>query len=229
MTKYQLHVLNWKDCERCYLSQRRTKVVLCRGTLPCDVLFVGESPGKSEDVLGEPFIGPSGQLLGKIVQKALSRFEFCDDCVRKKGTWNLLRDINTEDQQGSECPYCFLFGGTPRTLRVAYTNLIACIPLDDNGDKTEEPDDVCITACTPRLEEFVRIASPKLIVRVGRLSTDYLTQGFKYSVKVSKEIEFADITHPSHMLQKPIAQQSSMRQRAIIAIMMGVKRAFDLD
>lgn len=69
MTPWQLHVLNWKDCRRCPACEGRRRVVLCRGSLPCDVLFVGEAPGESEDVLGQPFVGPAGQLLDKIIDR----------------------------------------------------------------------------------------------------------------------------------------------------------------
>jgi uracil-DNA glycosylase len=48
------------------------KVVLARGTLPCDVLFIGEGPGVSEDVTGRPFVGPAGSLLDHIVNTALA-------------------------------------------------------------------------------------------------------------------------------------------------------------
>jgi DNA polymerase len=39
--------------------------------VPADVLFVGEAPGSSEDVLSQPFRGPAGILLDHIVQSAL--------------------------------------------------------------------------------------------------------------------------------------------------------------
>lgn len=38
-------------------------VVLARGTVPCDVVLVGEAPGVSEDSAGLPFWGPAGHLL----------------------------------------------------------------------------------------------------------------------------------------------------------------------
>ena len=44
-----------------------TKIVLCRGKIPCDVLFCGEAPGESEDTLGVPFVGPAGKLLDQII------------------------------------------------------------------------------------------------------------------------------------------------------------------
>lgn len=49
-------------------------VVLWRGDVPCDVLFVGEAPGTSEDSIGLPFQGPAGHLFdqgpGSILERA---------------------------------------------------------------------------------------------------------------------------------------------------------------
>lgn len=42
-------------------------MVFARGTIPCDVLFIGEAPGASEDVLRKPFIGPAGKLLDDLI------------------------------------------------------------------------------------------------------------------------------------------------------------------
>lgn len=50
-------------CTGCGLYKTRKCVVLGRGTPKCDVLFIGEAPGKSEDTLGIPFIGPAGKVL----------------------------------------------------------------------------------------------------------------------------------------------------------------------
>lgn len=65
------HVNKWKDCKRCPLHDQRDRIVLARGQLPCTVLFVGEAPGASEDALGAPFVGPAGQLLDQIIERAL--------------------------------------------------------------------------------------------------------------------------------------------------------------
>jgi len=35
-------------------------------------MFIGEGPGKSEDLLGRPFVGPSGRVLRQAIQDALS-------------------------------------------------------------------------------------------------------------------------------------------------------------
>jgi uracil-DNA glycosylase family 4 len=71
MTRYQLHVENWKDCLRCPLGETRNKVCIGRGTLPCDVLFIGEAPGISEDVLGKVFIGQAGKVLDSIIRASV--------------------------------------------------------------------------------------------------------------------------------------------------------------
>jgi DNA polymerase len=70
MSKYLTHVETWKSCTACSLSTGRKHVVFLRGTIPCDILFVGEAPGVSEDTLGKPFIGPAGKLLSQIIESA---------------------------------------------------------------------------------------------------------------------------------------------------------------
>ncbi len=46
----------------------RTASVLAEGNLKASLLFVGESGGATEDMQGRPFVGPSGQLLGKMIE-----------------------------------------------------------------------------------------------------------------------------------------------------------------
>lgn len=72
MTPWQAHVQRWTNCTDCALCHQRDRIVLARGTIPCDVLFVGEAPGESENVLGRPFVGPAGKLLDQIIDNALS-------------------------------------------------------------------------------------------------------------------------------------------------------------
>lgn len=57
-------------CQKCGLCENRTKIVLWRGHIPCQVLFIGEGPGQSEDTLGKPFVGPSGRILDRIIRES---------------------------------------------------------------------------------------------------------------------------------------------------------------
>lgn len=75
LTPWQKHVDKWKDCECCHLYTSRTQVVLARGEVPCQVCFVGEGPGVSEDALGQPFIGNAGKLLDSMVAEAMEAAE----------------------------------------------------------------------------------------------------------------------------------------------------------
>jgi uracil-DNA glycosylase family 4 len=61
----------WLHCDRCALAHTRKHVVLGRGEAECDLLFLGEAPSKSEDLLGIPFIGPAGKLLDAMISKAV--------------------------------------------------------------------------------------------------------------------------------------------------------------
>lgn len=72
MTLYQQHVQRWISCQRCALRLRRKHVVIARGTVPAPVVFVGEAPGESEDVLGIPFVGPAGHLFDYILNEAIT-------------------------------------------------------------------------------------------------------------------------------------------------------------
>jgi uracil-DNA glycosylase len=55
------------SCTSCNLSKFRRKVVFGRGKIPAQVLFIGEAPGKVEDIKGEAFVGRSGKLLDDII------------------------------------------------------------------------------------------------------------------------------------------------------------------
>ena len=46
----------------------RTQVVYGVGNPNADLMFIGEAPGRDEDIKGEPFVGRAGQLLSKIIE-----------------------------------------------------------------------------------------------------------------------------------------------------------------
>lgn len=55
-------------CRACRLALARQNVVFGVGDPHADLMLVGEGPGAQEDRQGEPFVGPAGQLLNKILQ-----------------------------------------------------------------------------------------------------------------------------------------------------------------
>lgn len=58
-------------CDRCPLAAQRTQVVFGVGDPEADLMFVGEAPGRDEDLQGEPFVGRSGKLLDRLMQEEL--------------------------------------------------------------------------------------------------------------------------------------------------------------
>jgi DNA polymerase len=54
-------------CTRCSLHQGRTQSVFARGSATSGLVFVGEGPGEEEDRQGQPFVGPAGQLLDRMI------------------------------------------------------------------------------------------------------------------------------------------------------------------
>ncbi len=51
------------SCRACGLAETRTQVVFGFGAFDADIMFVGEAPGRNEDLQGEPFVGAAGKLL----------------------------------------------------------------------------------------------------------------------------------------------------------------------
>jgi uracil-DNA glycosylase family 4 len=56
------------DCTRCKLHKGRTKIVFGTGNPNADLMFVGEGPGRDEDLSGEPFVGRAGKLLTDMIK-----------------------------------------------------------------------------------------------------------------------------------------------------------------
>jgi uracil-DNA glycosylase len=56
------------DCQRCPLAEQRTNLVFGVGDEKSRIVFVGEAPGRDEDLQGTPFVGEAGQLLTKIIE-----------------------------------------------------------------------------------------------------------------------------------------------------------------
>lgn len=57
-------------CRKCELAGGRTKIVFGVGDPNARLLFIGEAPGRDEDIQGVPFVGRAGQLLNKILVAA---------------------------------------------------------------------------------------------------------------------------------------------------------------
>lgn len=114
---YRNHVLRWRVCIKCDMARFRDKIVLGRGRLPCDVLFIGEAPGLSEDTIGEPFVGRAGQLLEKWIDAALISCGRFDAAITNVVACRPTEYVGGDNRKPTplECSNC-----KPRLLEMLY-------------------------------------------------------------------------------------------------------------
>lgn len=55
-------------CKSCQLSNSRNHVVFGEGNPDADLMFIGEGPGRQEDLTGKPFVGKGGKLLDELLE-----------------------------------------------------------------------------------------------------------------------------------------------------------------
>lgn len=94
-------------------------------------------------------------------------------------------------------------------LRLAFTNLVACLPKTDG--KKREPNTTEIEACSVRLQEFIDLCDPTLLVRVGRHSAKYVDPD-EYGLEV------IDLTHPAAILRADVTQKGIVMQRNVVTL-----------
>lgn len=150
------HYSSWNNCKRCPLYKTNTNYVLARGEIPCQLLFIGEAPGVSEDATGYPFVGPAGKLLDKLLADTFEH-------ANKKPTY-------------------------------AITNVIACIPWNEDQSSFRKPTKEEAEECYPRVEEFISICKPRLVVLLGKEASKYAPTSDEYATR--------EIFHPSYLLRK---------------------------
>ncbi len=57
-----------KGCRKCILHKQRRSVVFGEGNKRARLMFIGEAPGRDEDIQGRPFVGMAGKLLTRIIE-----------------------------------------------------------------------------------------------------------------------------------------------------------------
>lgn len=98
-------------------------------------------------------------------------------------------------------------------FRHACTNIVACIPLGDEG-KAAQPPRSAISECKPRFLEMIALAKPKLIVCLGGLATKWVR---KHLGVETANYQFCDLIHPAGLIRLEVNRRLE-EQRCVIQL-----------
>ncbi|HEX7637091.1 MAG TPA: uracil-DNA glycosylase, partial [Burkholderiaceae bacterium] len=135
------------ECTACRLCESRRQTVFGVGHAHADWMIVGEAPGEQEDLQGEPFVGPAGQLL--------------DQMLRAVGQSRRIPGEQPGERSGDEA-------GDP-ARRVFIANTLKCRPP---RNRNPEPDEMA--RCEPFLQRQLALVQPRLILAMGRFAVKQL-------------------------------------------------------
>ncbi|HRY29031.1 MAG TPA: uracil-DNA glycosylase [Elusimicrobiota bacterium] len=173
------------DCHRCPLGDTRQKIAFGVGNPRARVMLVGEGPGYMEDRQGEPFVGPAGQLLDKI----LAAIELSRQPVEPSWRWVYIANIvKCHPMKEPEQP-------------------------DKRGnDRPPTPEEM--DACFPFLAEQIRIVRPWIILSLGATAAKSLLktsrgitalrgQWFDFHLDGCDPMRLMPTFHPAALLRDP--------------------------
>lgn len=108
------------------LASQATQMVFGDGNPDADIVFIGEAPGKNEDLQGKPFVGAAGKFLNEMLEMI-----------------DLVRD------------------------NIYITNIVKYRPPDNRDPNPDEK-----KAFLPYLQSQLEVIAPKVVVTLGRHSTN---------------------------------------------------------
>lgn len=96
----QLHQHNHKAC-KCKLKQTATQPVFGNGNPDADIVFIGEAPGKKEDLLGIPFVGAAGKFLDEMLSTI--KMKRADIYITNTVKYRPPNNRDPEQHEAEEC------------------------------------------------------------------------------------------------------------------------------
>lgn len=139
------------------LKAQATQLVFGAGSPDADIVFIGEAPGKNEDIKGEPFVGAAGKFLNE-----------------------MLTSIGMERSD------------------IYISNIVKYRPPNNRDPLPEEK-----KAFLPYLQAQLEIIQPKIVVTLGRHSTNCFLPDLQISQVHGepKRIKLAEKNHPGEVLE----------------------------
>jgi DNA polymerase len=168
-------VLKMQTCARCQLRLMRRNVVIGRGEVPADIAFIGEAPGKTEDLLSEAFTGQSGKLLDKLISDSLKLAEikkvpsvYFTNCVLCRPTDEAFGD----NRQPSQIEVASCSSNVNRIIKYVKPKIVVFVgKIAEKYFKKEFP-------------YTVSIQHPSFLLRQGGTASSY----YSYNVRKLSEV-----------------------------------------
>ncbi len=92
------------QCRKCGLYKTKKNAVFGGGNINADIMFVGEAPGRDEDIQGKPFVGRAGKLLNELLREVnINRDDvYIANCLK-------CRPPNNRDPEAEEIKACSFY------------------------------------------------------------------------------------------------------------------------
>lgn len=164
-----------RSCLGCQLGYHRRHVVIGRGSIPANLLFMGIAPGKTEDLLEEAFVGASGILLNIMINEAAIEANidvpshYCTNIVLcRSWVWEYGDDDEEEDNHGK------------------------------NIDPTRE----YVAACMKNVMQIISEVDPIGVIFVGKLPEKYYKKEFPESIRIThpaSHLQYGGRSSPTYL------------------------------
>lgn len=121
-----------------------------------------------------------------------------------------------------------------KQVRWCCSNVVGCIPREEDGSKISVPPDAAVRQCAPRLQGFIDLCKPKLVVAVGNVAEDWLNRRTYPPKKKGDNIfrlmkdaqpmynlhgaTLVSIQHPAFILRANLAQRGLLAQRCVVTL-----------
>jgi DNA polymerase len=202
-------------CTACGLCESRRQTVFGVGHPRAEWMIVGEAPGEQEDLAGEPFVGPAGQLLDQMLRAlGLARTivpAASDTAPRAPG-------LRAPDAEGDPA------------RRVFIANTLKCRPP---RNRNPEPDE--LARCEPFLRRQVELVQPRVILLMGRfavktlLKTDEAIGKLRGRLHRYEGIPVIITYHPAYLLRNLPDKAKAWEDLCLAAATMATARAQATD
>ena len=182
-------------CRACALCATRTQTVFGVGARQADWMVIGEAPGETEDLRGEPFVGQAGKLLDAMLA-AIGLSRQAEDAIESiADSADSTLTCGQKDQETAS---------KDQKQGVYIANLLKCRPP---ANRNPQPDE--IAQCEPYLRRQVALVQPRIILAMGRfavqalLNTDEPIGRLRGRAHHYQGVPVIVTYHPAYLLRAP--------------------------